>query len=204
MAVIGYIRVSTDRQDLEKQRHLLLEYSQKEKIVIDNFIEAEISSTKSKKERKIDLIMQTLLSGDTLLVAEISRLGRNMLDTLNIIEGLTNKGVNIIFIRQPELSATGTQKKLLLAIFSYFAEAEREYISMRTRDGLAAAKAKGKQLGRPKGSRDKKGRILDAHIGEIKELLRHELPIQSIRKIINARLDKPLAYNSYWHFVKTI
>ena len=104
--------------------------------------------------------MGKLVEGDVLLVAELSRLGRNMLQTLNIINELSERGVQISFIRQPELSTTGPHTKLLLAIYSYFAETEREYISLRTKQGLVAARAKGKQLGRPKGSRDKE-RVLD-------------------------------------------
>ena len=144
---IGYIRVSTDKQDLKKQRHLLLEYAQNAQTVIKEFIEIEISSTKSKKERRVGELMEMLDRGDTLIVAELSRLGRNMLETLNIINELTENGVKIIFVRQPELSTVGANGKLLLAIYSYFAEAEREYISIRTKQGLAAAKAQGKQLG---------------------------------------------------------
>ena len=121
-------------------------------MLIDEFVHAEVSATKSTKERRIDELLQKLAEGDVLLVAELSRLGRNMLQTLNIINELSERGVKITFVRQPELSTTGPHGKLLLAIYSYFAETERAYISLRTKQGLAAAKAKGKQLGRPKGS----------------------------------------------------
>lgn len=83
-----------------------------------------------------------------------------MLETLNIINDLGQQGVSIIFVRQPELSTTGSHAHLLLAIYSYFAEAEREFISLRTKQGLAAAKSQGKQLGRPRGSRNKHARVL--------------------------------------------
>jgi DNA invertase Pin-like site-specific DNA recombinase len=101
MTTIGYIRVSTDDQDLNKQHHLLLEYSQQHKILIDEFIEIEISSRKNQGERRITELMDKLNNGDLLLVAELSRLGRNMLETLNIIYALVQKGIKIIFIRQP-------------------------------------------------------------------------------------------------------
>ncbi len=93
-----------------------------------------------------------------MLVAELSRLGRDMFEVISIVNQLSENGVEVIFVRQPELSTTGSHRKLLLAIYSYFAEAEREFISMRTEQGLAAARASGKKLERPKGSRDKKGR----------------------------------------------
>ena len=80
---------------------------------------------------------------------------------------IRERGVRIVFVRQPELSTScpsassghSPQAKLLLAIYSYFAEAEREYISLHTKQGLAAAKAKGVKLGRPKGRRNKMRRL---------------------------------------------
>jgi DNA invertase Pin-like site-specific DNA recombinase len=199
--VIGYIRVSTDKQDLEKQRHLLLDYAQRNQLVVNEFIHAEASSRKDTKDRKIDELLTKLTKGDTLLVAELSRLGRNMLETLNIINELSQNGISIVFIRQPELSTIGTHTKLLLAIYSYFAEAEREYISMRTKQGLAAARAKGKLLGRPKGSRSK-NRILDPYREQIKEYLQMDLNLASIMKIVNNQLEKPISYNTLKYFVQ--
>ena len=151
MKVIGYILVSTDTQDLDKQRHLLLEYAQHNQWVINRFVEVEISSTRNSKKRRIDELLALLDADDIFLVAELSRLGRNMLQTLNIINALGEKGVDLIFVRQPELSTTGPHTQLLLAIYSYFAEAEQEYISARPKQELAVAKAKGKLLGRPIG-----------------------------------------------------
>ena len=201
MKVIGYIRVSTDKQDLEKQRHLLLDYAQRNQLVVNEFIHAEASSRKDTKDRRIDELLTKLTKGDTLLVAELSRLGRNMLETLNMINELSQNGVSIVFIRQPELSTIGTHTKLLLAIYSYFAEAEREYISMRTKQGLAAARAKGKLLGRPKGSRSK-NRILDPYREQIKEYLQMDLNLASIMKLVNNQLEKPISYNTLKYFVE--
>jgi len=201
MTVIGYTRVSTDKQDLEKQKHLLLEYAQAKQMIIQEFIDSEVSSTKGEKERRIDEFLSRLQKGDTLLVAELSRLGRNMLQTLNIINELSEKEVSLVFVRQPELSTTGSHTKLLLAIYSYFAEAERDYISMRTKQGLAAARAKGVKLGRPKGSRNKE-RILDPHRNEILQFLEMGVNLAAIRKIINSKLEKPISYNSYKYFVQ--
>lgn len=89
-----------------------------------------------------------------------------MVQTLNVINELSERGVQLSFGRQPKLSTTGPHAKLLLAIYSYFAETERELISLRTKQRLAAARAKGKKLGRPKGSRNKE-RVLDPYRDEI-------------------------------------
>lgn len=202
MKVLGYIRVSTDHQDLSKQKHLLLEYSQQHHLLIDEFIEIEVSSRRDTKERRIDELIAKLERGDRLLVAELSRLGRNMLETLNIINELSLKGISIFFVRQPELSTTGSHAKLLLAIYSYFAESEREFISIRTKQGLAAARAQGKQLGRPKGSRNRKNRVLDPFKGQIQHYREQKVPISSIQKIINPQLLRPLTYNAYKYYIK--
>jgi DNA invertase Pin-like site-specific DNA recombinase len=199
--IIGYIRISTDKQDLEKQRHLLLEYARKERLIIDEFIEVEVSSREDTGARRIDELQDKLHKGDTLLVAELSRLGREMLQVLNIINDLSEKGVKLTFVRQPELSTTGSHGKLLLAIYSYFAEAEREFISMRVKQGLAAARAKGVKLGRPKGSRNKK-RVLDPYRDEILKYLQKGIDLASVRKLINPELDRPISYNSYKYFVE--
>jgi DNA invertase Pin-like site-specific DNA recombinase len=58
--IIGYIRISTDKQDLDKQRHLLLEYARKERLIVDEFIEAEVLSRQDVGERRIDELQSKL------------------------------------------------------------------------------------------------------------------------------------------------
>jgi DNA invertase Pin-like site-specific DNA recombinase len=202
MKNIGYIRVSTEQQDADKQKHLLLEYAHTQKIIIQEFISVEVSSRKSPQDRKIDLLCRTLQPGDRLLVAELSRLGRNMLETLNLIEQLSQYGVKITFVRQPELSTTGQHAKLLLAVYSYFSEAEREFISIRTKQGLAAVQARGIKLGRPLGSKNKNGNVLLPYRSQIQQYLRFQLSISAIKKLINPMLQKPISYNSFKYFVE--
>ena len=201
MKVIGYTRVSSDKQDLQKQEHLLFKYAQQEDLSITDFIQVEISSRKDTKERRVDELLDCLDEGDMLLVAELSRLGRNMFEVIDIVNRLGENGVEVVFVRQPELSTAGPHRKLLLAIYSYFAEAEREFISVRTKQGLAAAKASGKKLGRLKGSRDKE-RILDPHREQIKEYLELGLSLRRIRSIINPQLERPISYPAYRYFVR--
>lgn len=202
--VIGYIRVSTEKQDIEKQRHLLLEYAHKERLQINEFIEVEASSRKSSVERRIDYLRNKLKPNSVLLVAELSRLERSMVDCINLVTSISEMGVKIKFVRQPELDTGGIHGKLILAIFGYFAEAEREYIRMRTKQGLEAAKAKGKVLGRPKGCKNKKGLALEPYKNEIMAYIKLGLPTASIRKIINGRSERKLSYNTYSSYVKEL
>jgi DNA invertase Pin-like site-specific DNA recombinase len=147
-------------------------------------------------------LLARLTKGDTLMVAELSRLGRNMLETMNIIHALTETGVALIFVRQPELSTIGPQTKLLLAIYSYFAESERDFIALRTKQGLAAARASGQRLGRPKGAKSKQ-RLLDPYKEQIARYLKLGLDLAAILKIINPQLGKPTSYQMLKYYVRT-
>ena len=134
--VIGYIRVSTEQQSILNQKHKLLEYAQMNKLIIDEFIELEISSKKPQKDRLLDEVFNKLNSGDSFICTELSRLGRNMLEILNLIEKFNHANIKLVFINQPELSTNKNEalSSLLLAIYGYFAQTEREIISERTKE----------------------------------------------------------------------
>lgn len=97
--VVAYIRVSTNRQDLEVQKRQIINYSKEQRIKIDNFISIEISSKKSTEKRLIKDLKEKLKAGDLLITTEISRLGRNMLEVINLVLELHNKGVQICFFK---------------------------------------------------------------------------------------------------------
>lgn len=204
MTIIGYIRVSTEQQSMENQKHRLLKYAQNNKMIIDEFIELEISSKKAQKDRLLDEVFKKLKSGDIFICTELSRLGRNMLEILNLIEKFNSLGIKLIFTNQPELSTNKNEalSSLLLAIYGYFAQTEREIISQRTKQGLAAARASGKKLGRPKGAKNK-NRVLDPFKDEIKKYLDMGLMQTNILKIINAQLEKKISLTSLRYFIST-
>jgi len=126
--VIAYARVSTDKQDVASQKLELLEYARKHQMLIHHFISVEMSAGKPATERKVEELLSLLNKGDTLLVTELSRLGRNMLETLNLVQQIHDLGVALIFVKQPELSLQGPQTPLLMAIYSHFAQVERAFI----------------------------------------------------------------------------
>ncbi len=203
LMVLGYIRVSTESQSVLNQKHKILEFAQQKKIIVDEFIEIEISSKKSQKARLLDDLFIKMQKGDILICTELSRLGRNMLEILNLIEKFNTHGIKLIFTNQPELSTNQNESlsKLLLAIYGYFAQTEREIISERTKQGLNAAKAQGKILGRPKGAKNKE-RVLDPYKDEIKKYLEMYLSQTSILKIINSQLEKPISMTSLRYFME--
>lgn len=182
--VYAYLRISTDKQDNDKQEFLVLEYAQKNKIIIDEILRVEMSSRKSEEARRITELKAKLNKDDVLITAELSRLGRAMLEVMKLVLELDEKGVKLIFIRQPELSTfDSAHKKFILAVYAYFCESEREFLSIRTKQGLAAARAKGKMLGRPKGSGLGKSQW-NKYDEQIIELIHKEIPLHSIWKLI--------------------
>jgi putative DNA-invertase from lambdoid prophage Rac len=78
--IYGYIRVSTDKQTTENQRFALLKYADEKHLHVDQWIEETVSSTRALTERKLGTLIETMHSGDTLLVSELSRLGRSLME----------------------------------------------------------------------------------------------------------------------------
>lgn len=153
MKTIAYLRVSTDKQTIENQRNEILNYSQKEKILIDEFIEIEISSRKSSDARLINELKTKLKKDDRLIVTELSRLGRSTVEVLSIIDNFVKDGITIVFIKQNLTISNNTEdltSKIMITLFSLFAELERDLISKRTKEALASRKAKGAKLGHKK------------------------------------------------------
>lgn len=189
MANYAYLRVSTDQQDVDNQRHGILEYCNKNKISELGFIEDTVSGKKKWKERKIgELINNTMKPGDTLVVSEISRLARSTLQVLEILEVSSDKKLsvhiakqNLVFTEKGDITST-----IMATVLGMVAQIEREFISMRTKEALAARKAAGMELGRPKG---KAARVkLDDKRSEILSLLDKGVSKRSIAKIVDCAL----------------
>ena len=150
MRTLAYIRVSTDKQTEENQRHEISTYCKKRDIKIDREISITVSSRQNSKERRIDELVQELFSGDTLIVTELSRLGRKTQDVISLIEDLINMGVTVIIIKSGwTLSASDPMSKMMVSMFASFCELERDLISQRTKEALASRKAQGVKLGKP-------------------------------------------------------
>jgi DNA invertase Pin-like site-specific DNA recombinase len=186
MKVLGYIRVSTERQDINNQRMETLEYGRKHDLKITNFIETEISSRESKKQRRIEELLEGLHAGDTVIVSELSRLGRSTAEVIDIVNELIRLGISLIAIKQNLEIKDGKkmdmQTKVIVTMFSLFAELERDIISERTRQALQAKKAGGKKLGKPKGTIQ--ASRLDEKQEAIREFLKHRVPKSAIARML--------------------
>ena len=182
----GYIRVSTDKQELENQKHEILNYSNSKKLGNVEFIEETISTRAALEKRKIWDLLTLLHTGDTLIVSELSRLGRSTMEVMTIFKYLAVKDISTHIIKGNFIIGdpdNKIQSTVLIFAFSLAAEIERELISSRTKEALKRKKAEGVILGRPKGSIAKSK--LDGKEKEIEMFLDKKIPVALIAKILN-------------------
>jgi DNA invertase Pin-like site-specific DNA recombinase len=149
----AYLRASTDKQDLNNQKLAILEYAQQHSLKVDEFINVTVSSRKTSKQRRIDELLNRLSDADTLIVTELSRLGRSTSEVINLVNELLQRQIRVIVIKQNlDIAQHDMSSKIIVTLFSLFAELERDLVSMRTKEALAAKKASGVKLGKPKGT----------------------------------------------------
>ena len=198
--ILGYLRTSTDKQEINNQRLEILEYARKENLKIDDFLEIQISSRKTTKERRIDELLEKLENGDTLVATELSRIGRSTAEVIGVINELMQKSINVIIVKQNLKINAGNKddmtSKVMVTMLSLFAELERDLISHRTKEALRSKKASGVHLGKPKGTVQKS--IYDEHKEKIVELLEMGL---SVRKIAQ-RYIGTASYNNLNAYIK--
>lgn len=191
MNTIGYLRVSTADQDIEKNKADILRLAHDKQLGPVVFVEEKASGKKPWRERRIAQIMEDLTEGDHLVVSEISRLGRSMLEIMEILAIATDRNIHIYAVKGDWELANNMQSKIMAMVFSMAAEIERELISLRTREALAAKKARGMKLGRPPGPGKSK---LDPYRPEIEALLKNG----STKRFVAARYHTSTANLHAW------
>ena len=180
---LAYLRASTDKQDVSNQKLEILEFARRQELKVDEFIELTQSSRKSSKQRRIDELMARLNSGDTLIVTELSRLGRSTAEVISLVNALVESKVRVRVLKQNlDIQQHDMSSKIIITLFSLFGELERDLVSMRTKAALAAKKSQGVQLGKPKGTIQKSK--FDQHSDKIKELLGMGLSVRKISKFL--------------------
>jgi DNA invertase Pin-like site-specific DNA recombinase len=170
MKTISYLRVSTIDQDIEKNKTDILTLANDKQLGNVQFVEEKISGTVSWKKRKIFDIINELKAGDNIIVSELSRLGRSMLECMEILSIATEKKINIYAVKGNWNLDNSIQSKIIAMAFSMASEIERDLISSRTKEALRIKKLNGVKLGRPVGSGSSK---LDKHKPEIEALLKN-------------------------------
>ncbi|GGC76182.1 invertase [Pedobacter quisquiliarum] len=165
---IAYLRVSSIEQNLEKNKADILHLANDKNLGKVEFIEEKISGKVSWRQRKIGPILSELKKGDTILLSEFSRLGRSMLECMEIISIAMEKGIKVYTVKGGWQLDDTIQSKVLAMVFAMAAEIERDLISKRTKEALNSIRLSGVQLGRPKGPGKSK---LDIVRTEIEALL---------------------------------
>lgn len=181
--IYGYIRVSTDKQTVENQRYEINQFCDRNVVVVDKWLEETISGSKKLEERKLGKLLKKMKKDDILICSELSRLGRNMLMIMGILNECMNRDIQVWTIKDNYRLGSDISSKVLAFAFGLSAEIERNLISQRTKEALARKKAEGVILGRPKGRRSAKTK-LTGHEKKIKELLDRKVSYSAIGRIL--------------------
>ena len=147
----GYIRVSSEKQTVENQRYEIMQYCKRKGLVIDRWIEENVSGARHPNVRKLGKILNKINKGDIIYVTELSRLGRCAYMVIAIISHCLMANASIIEIRDDKLVKDDSDSVQDTFFKVLFAQKEREDISRRTKAGLARRVAEGLKLGRPSG-----------------------------------------------------
>ncbi|WP_341757363.1 recombinase family protein [Candidatus Tisiphia endosymbiont of Ditula angustiorana] len=192
--IIAYIRTSTDKQELNNQKLAILEYAQRNNLKISEFIEIQVSSRKTSKQRRIEDVLGKLCSTDMLIVTELSRLGRSTPEVIDLVNELVKKNIRVVILKQNlDISKQDMNSKVTITLFALFSDLERDLISVRTKDALALKKAQGQILGKPIGSIQKSK--FDKDVSKIKELLKLGLSVRKISKFFG--YNNHISLNTY-------
>ncbi len=151
--IFGYIRVSSKEQNTDRQKQALLEYGVDERDIIED----KVSGKDFNRNGYLTLKNSLLRDGDTLVIKELDRLGRNMDMIKNEWQEIQSNGIDIVVLDTPILNTknkSDLEKKLIANIvfelLTYMAEKERIKIKTRQAEGIAIAKSKGLYKGRKK------------------------------------------------------
>ena len=194
--IIGYIRVSTEKQNPENQRDEIRRFAEEKSLAVDSWVVETASGKLPYRKRKLGRLLRRLRSGDVLIVTEISRLSRSLTEIMAIMGYCLEKKVCIYTTKERYTFDNSINSKVLCFAFGLVAEIERNLISMRTKEALALKRAEGVRLGRRPGSDVKMQVIRDNEEG-IEKMLAAGLPVTKIcRKIGVSR-------NTYYKFKAT-
>jgi DNA invertase Pin-like site-specific DNA recombinase len=149
---IGYIRVSTEKQNPDNQREEIRRFAEEKSFEIDDWITETVSGKTRYRKRKLGRVLRKLKAGDTLVVTEISRLSRSLTEIMEIMGYCVERGICVHTTKERYTFDNSINSKVLCFAFGLVAEIERNLISMRTKEALALKKAEGVRLGRRIGS----------------------------------------------------
>lgn len=181
--IYAYLRVSSDKQSVDNQRYEVLKFADAKKLSIDQWIEETVSGTKKVEYRMLGSFLKIMQADDLLMVSELSRLGRNLMEVMSILHTCMEKEVKVFTVKEKYELGNNINSKVLAFAFGLSAEIERNLISQRTKEALARKKSEGKKLGRPKGSLSKQTK-LSGKEEQIQELIDKKVSHSAIGRIL--------------------
>lgn len=155
--LVGYARVSTEQQNLDRQIDMLVKFGVDKR----NIYKEKITGTKANREQ-LNKMIDELQEGDVVIIADLTRVSRSTKDLLKIVDNIKSKGASIKSLKDTWLDTTNDNpyNNFLLTVMSGLSQLERDLISTRTKEGLASAKARGREGGRPN-KRNEKADIVE-------------------------------------------
>lgn len=193
--IVAYLRVSTDKQLLENQRNEIKHFAKQKGFKIDAWKSEKVSGKTSKEERQLESVLQSLQTDDILIVSEISRLSRTMLEIMAILNLCIARKITLYSVKEGYAFEDNMTSKIMGFAFGIAAEIERNLIAIRTKEALAYRKSQGMILGRPAGSSPQKKKLSE-NSGLIKEMLDNGIP----KNIIADKLGVSKA--TFYNFMK--
>lgn len=191
--IVAYIRTYTNKQSAEVQQEMISNFATSQKIEIDKWYKDTGNSPRS--DRRIESIIKNMKAGDQLIVADITRLSRKMIEIMHLILLCIERKITLYSVSENYTFENNVDSKTLAFTFGFVSEIERKLISIRTKEALALTKSKGVVLGRPKGSQQM-GRLLPYKEQIEKDLKKENATYVALAKQYNVSLS------SFKRFVK--
>lgn len=169
---IAYIRTYSNKQQTESQKNAIEQFAKAKKIEIDKWLKDAKNS--SKEKNRLEDVIKNLQEGDILIVADVTRLSRKLMEIMHLILLCIEKKVALYCIKEGYSFEDNVNSKTLAFTFGLVSEIESKLISARTKEALTVSKNKGTKLGRPLGS--PKTEFLLSQKSQIERELKEEIP----------------------------
>lgn len=191
--IIAYLRATTTKQHLESQKDEIEQFASDKSLRIDKWVTDMDADKSRKKERSLNLLLNRMQKGDTLIVSDISRLNRALSEVMLVLSCCMEKGIQVYSLKDRYILDNKLNTLVMAKVFKMVADIEHHLMSIRTKEALENKKKKGGPVGRPKGS-DAKQAFLNKNKEELIRMLERGETVLSICKHFN------VSRNTYYQF----
>jgi DNA invertase Pin-like site-specific DNA recombinase len=200
--IYGYLRVSSDKQDVDSQKQGVVELAKQKKIVINDWIiDDGVSGTKDPNKRNLGGLLHKVQEGDTIICAELSRLGRKLFMVMTILQELMKRKCKLFTVKDRYELGDNIQSAVLAFAFGLSAQIERDMIAMRTKEGLALKRSQGVLLGRGIGVKNSVSRYTEEQKDRIMQLYQDGKSCSAIAKTITKETGRNTARASIAYYL---